>query len=256
MKSLASPKEAVERLIGEPFSEWLMAFITFQIQEWPEMAVIKTSKPEIGKIKKFLLQLFLVDSAFIGGQEGDPGFLRFAIANLSESDDPLAESALIILEKRRQEELAGHKVERGQIITQSRALWSRLFKALGLDEPSLDHAETKEHTRNYIAEVSDILSNAEWQTAVGAFTVFERATPEEYKAVIQLLKANTQVSDHDLEALTKRVSMYDQYAKEGSHMLEKVVFDDESKRLVWVGVRKHLDLRHEFYTAITRYLES
>ncbi|MBI3952706.1 MAG: hypothetical protein HY336_01995 [Candidatus Doudnabacteria bacterium] len=255
-KPVAKPEEAVEQLIGEQFTEWLMEYIFLKIHDEPEMSLIKTAKPKIEKLRKFLLQLFLTDEAFVGGAEGDPGFLRFAIANLSESNDPQAEGALNILEKRRQEELLGHKVEKGIIWTRSRELWIKLFKALGLTPEEVNRTESKEWTRNYISEISDLLSNADWQVAAGVFTVFERAIPEEYKAVINLLRNNSQISDQDLEVLTKRVNMYDQYAKESMHILEKIVFDPQSKQLIWEGVSKHLEARREFYSGNIKYLEA
>lgn len=240
--------------MGEQFIDWVMDYVYFKIHEDPQMSLIKSAQPKIEKLRKFLLQLFLTDEAFVGGAEGDPGFLRFAIANLSESDDPVAESALTILEKRRLDELLGHKVDKGMIVTPTRELWLRLFKALDWSEDEVNRVESKQWTRNYIADVSDVLSNAEWQTAIGAFAVFERAIPEEYKVVINLVKNCTQVADHNLEVLIKRVSMYDQYASEGSHILEKIVFDQPSKHLVWEGIRRHLDARSEFYAGNAKYL--
>ena len=255
LKPVAKPAEAIDQFIGEQFIEWLLSYIAAEVNSWPQMEFLRTSVPKEERIKKFLLQCFLVDEAFVGGREGDPGFLRFAIANLSESDDPLAESALTILEKRRTEELIGHKIEKGLIITKTRELWMKLFKALGISADELNKSESKEYTRNYIAEVSDILSNSEWQEVIGGFAVYDRAVPIEYKTIINLLKNSTKLSDSDLDVLTKRVNMYAQYESESIHILEKVVFDKESKALVWDGVSKLLALRQEFYASLIKYLE-
>lgn len=254
-KPAAKPSEAIDQFIGDQFIDWVMSFIAAEINNWPEMDFLRTRRPKQEKVKKFLLQCFLADEAFIGGREGDPGFLRFAIANLSESDDPLAETALNILEARRTEELTGHKIEKEIIQTKNRELWLRLLKALGLSEEEIGRSEAKEYTRNYVAELSDILSNSEWQTAVGAFAVYDRAIPIEYKILTNLLKNATLLNDSDLEALTKRVNMYAQYESEGEHILEKVAFDKDSKALVWEGVEKHLALRKVFYAGLTKYLE-
>src|ERR1043166_3678621 len=100
---ISNPQEAVEQFVGEQFIEWLMEYIPHEMKTWPVIERIQASKPKPEKIKKFMLQRFLAAEAYLGQREGDPGFLRFAIANLSESDDPEAESALQILEEKRHE---------------------------------------------------------------------------------------------------------------------------------------------------------
>lgn len=250
-----TPQEAVDSFIGEQFTDWLLSFIAAEVSSWPQVVYLQTSRPKIEKLKKFLLQAFLSDEAFIGGRAGDPGFLRFAISNLSEISDPLAESALNILETRRSQEMEGYRVEKDIIQTKNRELWLKLFKVLGLSHEEVNNSEPKEYTRNYVAELSDILSNAEWQEVVGAFAVFQRAIPLEYRAIINLLKNSLALSDADLEVLLKRVNLASRYEAEGIHILEKVAFDQESKALVWEGARKHLRLRHDFYAGLVKYLE-
>ncbi len=240
-------KQALEELMGEPFIEWLLEFIGHEMQAWPQILAIRSafSKPE--KIKKFMLQAFLADEAFLGHLEGDPGFLRFAIANLSESDDPVAESALEILEKKRQEELEGHKIEHGVLVTAHREHWMKLLKALGTTEEEIERAEPKEATRNYIAELSDLFSASEWQTTVGAFAAYDRAASEEYSAIAIMLKNNFPGTENGLDT---------KYNLSSAHILDKVVFDPETKHLVWQGVTRQLEVRQEFLLSLMKYLEA
>lgn len=249
-----NPQQAVAEFVGEQFIEWLMDYISSQIRAWPAIIEIQTARPKPEKIKKFLLQRFLADEAFLGGKEGDPGFLRFAIANLSESDDPSAESALEILEKKRQEESDGQKIERGVKIFH-RELWLRLLKGLGLTPEEIERFEPKEPTRNYIAELSDVYSTSEWQTAVGAFAAHERAIPEEYRAILALLKNNTTLTDKDLEVFTIHLGSDTKYVVNTNHILDKIVFDHPDKLLVWEGVKRQLEIRQEFLASLVKYLE-
>jgi hypothetical protein len=243
-----TPKQAVQEYIGEQFTEWLTRYIPQEMQNWPIIAKIKAAKPKLEKIKKFMLQIFLINEAFLGGREGDPGFLRFAIANLSESDDPVAENALEILEQRRTDELMGHKVEKGIVHTVAREQWIRLLKSLGATDEEIEHAEPKEHTRNYIAELSEVYSTAEWQTAMGALAASDLVSTEEEKILIEFLKANSSLSEKDLEVLHVQ--------KNPSHILDKIVFDPETKDLVWQGIERQLEIRKEFLTGLDKYLES
>lgn len=242
--SSIKPQQAVEELLGEQFVEWLQNFIDTDVKNWDELKTIAAIKPKVEKIKKFMLQRFLAVEVFLGGRDGDPGFLGFALANLSESNDPQAESALELLEKKRQEELSSNKP----------ALWAKLLHALGVGDEELKRAERKEPTRNYIAELSDLYSNSEWQTAMGAIVVQDKAEAEEYKAILQLLTNNTQVTEDDLKIL--RLPQDSERKSVNSHVLDKIVFDQENKNLVWQGVRRHLDARREFYRKLLRYLES
>ncbi len=250
-----SPTQAIEEYMGEQYIEWLNNYIPAEMESWGALVKIRTNTVKPEKIKKILLQVFLTDEAFLGGREGDPGFLRFAIANLSESDDPLAETALEILEKRRIDELAGHKVERGILQTHKREQWIRLLKALGVTEDEMDKAEPKEPTRNYIAELSEVYSTGEWQTAMGAYASQERSSVELYRAVLNLLKNNAQVSEKEIEVLSSYVNSASQHGTGSSHVLDKVVFDREAKELVWQGVSRHLEVLKDFLTGLEKYLE-
>ena len=251
--TISTPQQALEEYMGEQFIEWLGHYIPHEMQSWPIMDKIRMARPKSEKVRKFALQMFLASQAFLGSRDGDPGFLRFAIANLSESDDPQAESALEILEKRRTDELIGHKVEHGIVQTAKRDLWIRLLKALEIPQEEIDRAEPKEPTRNYIAELSDVFSTLEWETAVGAFAALESSIAEEYKVFIELLKNNTQVSEKDLEILSTLVSS-SQYVVTTSHVLDKVVFDRQTKDLVWQGVTRQLEIQKDFLNDLEKYL--
>src|SRR5688500_14641326 len=95
--TVSSPAEALDHFVGEQFIELTMQYLAEEMKNWESLTILETGtfKPE--KIRKFLLQRFVAEEVFVGAREGDPGFLGFAVANLSESDDPLAENALEIL---------------------------------------------------------------------------------------------------------------------------------------------------------------
>jgi len=257
INAITNPQEAVDQYVGEQFIEWLMDYIPHQMNSWPiiqKIQGVQAVKPE--KIKKLMLQVFLAAEALMGSREGDPGFLRFAVANLSESDDPTAESALEILEAKRQNELVGHKIDRGILQTARREQWLRLLKSMALTEEEIDRAEAKEPTRYYVAELSDVYSNSEWQTAIGAFAGHERALVEEYKALMILLKNNFSLTDKDLEVLADHSESKDKFVGNTSHILDKIVFDREAKELVWEGVKRQLEIRQEFLSGLEKYLEN
>ncbi|MEJ0021596.1 MAG: hypothetical protein WDN47_03350 [Candidatus Doudnabacteria bacterium] len=250
-----NPEQAVAEFVGEQFIEWLMDHIGQQMLVMPEILILKTAKVRPEKIKKFILQRFLAAEAFLGSREGDPGFLRFAIANLSESDDPTAESALEILEQKRLEELAGRKIERGTVTITGRELWLKLLMALGLSSEEIERAEAKEPTRNYIAELSEVYSTSEWQTAVGALAALERAIPEEYRAILTMLQNNTSLNVKDFEIFTVDIGSGTKYKANADHILDKIVFDHETKLLVWEGVKRQMEIRKEFLASLIKYLE-
>ncbi len=247
-----NPPQAIEEYMGEKFIEWLIQYVPQEMESWSVMQKIKTAKVKPEKTKKFLLQMFLANESFLGAREGDPGFLRFAIANLSESNDPIAENALEILEQRRLDEMAGHKIENGIIKTPAREAWQRILKALGATDEEIDQSEAKESTRNYIAELSEVYSTGEWQTAMGAFASQEWCVIEEAKALIALLKNNTTLSDKELQILTD-VSNREKIGP-SSHVLDKVVFDSEAKELVWQGVNRQMEIRRDFLSGLEKYL--
>ncbi len=256
MNDIISPDQALEEYMGEQFIEWVDNFIAREMKSWPIMAKISSAKPKTEKIRKFMLQIFLAAEAFTGSREGDPGFLRFAIANLSESDDPQAESALEILEKRRTDELIGHKIEKGIVQTLKREQWIRLLKALELPEEEINRTEPKEPTRNYTAELSDLFSTMEWQTAVGAFAALEHSVAESYKVILELLKNNTSVTEKETEVLTNHISSASTHTTSINHVLDKIVFDREAKDLVWQGVSKELEIQKDFLEGLEKYLEN
>lgn len=245
---ITTPEEAVDQFIGEQFTEWAMGYLAKHMAEDQSLAKISSNQWKPEKIRKFMIQEFMAAEAFLGSKESDPGFLRFAIANLSESDDPTAESALEILEKRRQEELSGHFPDR--------ELWIRLLKALGASEEEITNATPKEPTRTYIAELSDIYSNSEWQTAAGAFASHERALSHEYEAIIKMLRANTSLSDKDMEVLIIHTDQQSQRFMAASHIIDKIVFDPENKQMVWDGIKRQMDIRQEFLADLVKYLET
>lgn len=244
VKNLVRPEEAIENYIGEQFLEWLLETMTTQAQNWPELMQYRQMQVRIEKIRKFLLQRFLAYEAFFGSKEGDPGFLGFAIANLSESPDPLAENALGILEQRRVE-LAASK---------HHDLWLKLLKELEVPAEDVDKLEAKEATRNYIAEASDIYSNGEWQTAMGAFLAHERTIPIEYSAITEMLKKNTPLTNSAMEVFSSHAGVEPKYVINTSHMLEKIMIDPESKQLVWDGVVKQMSARKDFYSSLNKNL--
>ena len=255
VSQVSNPEQAVAGFVGGQFIAWVMDYIPHEMKTWPAIAKIITIQTRPEKIKKFMLQRFLAAEAFLGTRGGDPGFLRFAIANLSESDDSSAESALETLEKIRQEELSGHRIEKGVVQTVHRELWLRLLRALGVTDEEIQRAEPKEVTRNYIADLSDVYSNSQWQTAVGAFAAHERAEPEEYEAVLKLLKANTALTAKDLEILKVHISDTS-YVISTGRILDKIVFDSETKQLVWDGIKRQLEIRKEFLDGIIKYLDN
>ncbi|MBI4049640.1 MAG: hypothetical protein HY395_02375 [Candidatus Doudnabacteria bacterium] len=228
--------QAIEELIGEQFVDWVLDHVSLEVNSWPEIAVIAGVTPKPERIKKFVLQYFLVQQAFFGGRDTDPGFLGFAIANLSESADPTAESALEILEKRKQEELAGGK----------HAVWIKFLNALGVSDEEIRRAEPKEPIRNYVSELSDVYSNSDWQSSVGAYVAHDRSLSEEYKTIKEMLKRTTQLSEGDLQLFGEQMNV--------SHILDKIAFDNESKQLVWNGVRRQLAARHDLHKGLIKYL--
>jgi pyrroloquinoline quinone (PQQ) biosynthesis protein C len=255
VKSITNPQQAVQEYMGEQFIEWLMDYIPQQMQTWPILRKIHETRATPSKIRKFVLQIYLVAEAFFGGREGDPGFLRFAIANLSESDDPQAEGVLEILEQRREDEMIGHKVEKGIVRTVNQEQWHKLLLGLGISEEEIGHAEPKEPTRNYVAELSDLCSSSEWQIAVGALASLEASVACEYQAIISLLKNNFPVADKDLQVLTDLIGTENKYSN-SNHILDKVVFDQEAKDLVWQGVSRELDIMQDFLKGLEKYLDN
>ncbi|HTL39449.1 MAG TPA: hypothetical protein VL306_01415, partial [Methylomirabilota bacterium] len=105
--------------------------------------------------------------------------------------------------------------------------------------------------RNYIADLSEIFSNSEWQTALGAMAAYEKSVAEEYKIIQSLLKKNTLVSAKDTEILSQ--SEHDSSFEIGK-VLEKIVFDPTNKELIWDGAQKQLQARAALLEGLTKYL--
>jgi thiaminase len=239
VNTIKTAEQAVEQFTGEQFIEWLSNYVTTEMKDWEAIKALSTITTTPEKIKKLMLQRFLALEAFFGGKSGDPGFLGFAIANLSESADPEAESALEILEKsqQRQEELQH---------------WIKLLLSLGITEEEIERTKPKEVVRNYIAELSDLFSNSEWQTAIGTLASYEWANLIEYTRLANLIQRNMGLSEKDLVALT---SGSDQKAAlDTGHILDKAVFDQTNKHLVWTGASKQLEIRQQLLQGLLKYL--
>jgi hypothetical protein len=254
IKPVTTPEEAIAQFVGDQYMEWVMDYLKNQVEGWDSLRSIASAKPKPEKIKKFMLQRFLAAEAFTGGRDGDPGFLGFAIANLSESSDPGAEHALEVLEGKRLEEMQGGGSSPDPSSNIHRDLWIRLLKAIGVTDEELKRAEPKEPTRNYIAELADVYSNSEWQTTMAAFAAHEKLIPDEYGAIIALLKNNLQVSDQDMEVLNWHAKGDAKYVIETGHILERAAVDHEGKDLVFQGVQRQIEARKDFYDGLNKYL--
>ena len=243
INTVTNPTEAVREFVGAQFIEWLLEYLKHDMAKWPVVTDLKKIETSPSKIKKFALQLSLAAAAFLGS-DADPGFLNFAIGNLSESDDPEAESALEILEKRFEDERS-----RAAATVQS---WTRLLMALGSTEEEITRTDSKEATRNYIAELSEIFSNSDWPTALGAIAAYDLSVAEEYRLISSLIQKNTLASPKDLEILTE----HDNHSSvlELGYVLEKIVFDPENKKLIWDGAQKQLQARQGLLNGLTKYL--
>ncbi len=254
IKPVGNPTEAIDQFVGEQFIEWLVEYTAHEMRTFLVGTGITKLQPKIEKLRKFMLQRYIAAEAFTGGKEGEPGFLGFAIANLSESADPEAESALEILEKKREEEFEGLGSSRGIKKDVHKSLWVKLLKALGVSDEEIERTEPKEWTRNYIAELSDLFSNGEWQEVAGAFAAHERSVPEENKVLLALLKSMG-IAETDLEILTWHAAADFKYVVNTGHILEKIVFDKDNKQLVWQGVTRQLQIRKDFLNELIKHLE-
>lgn len=255
IKPVSTPQEAITQFVGEQYMEWVMDFMQNEVRSWQSLKQIAEAKPRPERVKKFMIQRYLAAEAFTGGRDGDPGFLGFAIANLSESPDPSAEHALEIIENKRKEEMLGTGSNADPTSNIHRDLWLKLLKALGVTDEEINRAEAKEATRNYIADLSDVYSNAEWQTTMAAFAAHEKLIPLEYDSIMAMLKANTQISDQDLEVLTWHSKGDAKYVIETSRILERVAVDQEGKDLIYQGIQQQLDARKNYYEALVKYLQ-
>ena len=250
VNQISNPQQAVEQFVGEQFTEWLLNYVQNTMKEWPVTKKLSMIQTRMEKLKKFMLQRFLVHEAFLGTKESDPGFIGFVIANLSESNEPEAESALEILEQRK-------RLEESQVQHSHRShreLWLRMLKSLGATSEEISRIQPKAVTRESVAEVSDIYSTSEWQIAVGAFIAYDWSTIFEYQVLAQLVKNNTPTTEKELEVFGQFVHN-SAFSISTGHVLDKLVFDQRSKQLVWVGSSKLLQAKKVFVEALAKYLE-
>lgn len=245
IKQVATPDDAIDQFVGEQFMEWLAHYFDQQVTNWSVLDMIAESKPKPEKIKKFIMQRFLAEQAFTGGIDNDPGFLGFAIANLSESPEPEAEPALEILNRKKNEETG--------VNSQAMADWIKLLHAVGFHDEEIKRLEPKEATRTYISELSDVYSTAEWLTTVSAFYTHEKLAAMESEAISTMLKNNLPISDPDLHILAGTKADARQNT-EIRHILEKSAVDQAGKELIFQGLKRQLDARLDFYTALSKYL--
>jgi hypothetical protein len=239
---IQTPEQAVEEFVGEQFIDWLMEYVGHEIMSWPETAALHSVQPRVEKLKKFLLQRFLASQALWDSKTGDPGFLSFAQANLSESDDPQAETALEILEQQGTKALLDNL---------PREQWVKLLKALGALDEEIEKVEPKEPARNFAAELSDVYSNSDWPVAMGALVAHQHADAVENEIIAALLKRQANVTDKDLEIFTIAAGH-----PAAAHVLDKIVFDPVNKQLVLDGARRQLAARQEFLKGILKYLQN
>jgi len=251
IKPVTNPEEAAAQFAGEQYMDWVMGYIDQQARSWPSLQAIAHSAARPEKVRKFMVQRYLAVEALAGGKDGDPGFLGFAVANLSEASDPGAESALEIMEAKRMEISGPEGQASGPLKTQ----WSKLLHGLGASVEELARAEAKEPTRNYVSELSDAYSNGEWQSAMAAFVAQERLVPEECAAMSSLLKSNTELSAADMEVMSWHPKQAAHRAMDASRVLEQVAVDQEGKDLVFQGIRRQLDATHDFYDGLVKYLQ-
>lgn len=254
LTSITTPQQAVEDLSGEQFLAWVFDYIGQQIGSLPMIRALGKvpTKPE--KLRKFLLQIYLAQQSMWGSTETEPGFLKFVLANLSESADPSAENALGILEQIRAggPVLVHEKTPNPSHLAES---WQRLFQSLNITAEELSHIEPKEHTRIYIAELSDIYSNSDWQTAVAAFATQWVIIPHEFQAIWGLVQTLENFDESAFEVIKFLANRTAYVHNLMSGLLEEVSFDQENKQLVWDGVERALSAEEEFLSDLNKYLE-
>ncbi len=242
ISTVSNPAEAVDSLVGEQFIEWMMEYIKNEMESWPAMNFLRTAEIKPEKIRKLMIQRFLAVQS-LWGSEGDPGFLRFAIANLSESNDPEAEAPLEFLEKRLDEPTKP---------TSYFQTWHNVLKHLGATEEEITKTKPKDFTRNYIAELSDIYSTQEWQTALGALASQEWSLAYESRVWAEaIVRAGS--TNKDLESLAAAADQ--KMLLEMGHLLDKTVFDPVSKQEVWNGASKQLDLKRQLLDELIHHFE-
>jgi hypothetical protein len=244
---VTTPQDAVSQFVGEQFTEWLTEYIEHQVGSWESLGLIARAIPKPDKIKKFMGQRYIVSQVFTGGKDSDPGFLGFAIANLSESPEPMAEHVLDIVQQKRQDELA---VNNGS----KKDVWQKLLRAVGLADEEIKRLEAKDAARNYASELSDLYSNADWQTVLAAFYTHEKCITVEYGPVSEMVKNTLSLPNSDLEILSGKMKNDNKHLIEAKHNLERLAVDEEGKNLIFEGVDRQLTARRDFYDALAKYL--
>jgi pyrroloquinoline quinone (PQQ) biosynthesis protein C len=244
-KQVITPTDAVEQFVGEQFIDWLLDYITYEVKIWPGTTGLADSQYKRERLQKFMRQRYLDAKAVWGGQENDPGFLEFIIANLSEVSDPAAERALTMIEDQEAQEKNGL----------SREPWLKLLGKLGISVEDAENTEPKEATRNYISILSDVYSSQEWQTAVGALVAYQKVIALESEVILGILKSSFDLTDSDMEILRALASENKKYILNPSRLLSQLVVDQENKELVMQGVYKQLEARKSYYEKLMKYLE-
>lgn len=245
--SVASPEDALAQFVGEQYIEWLTEYFDHEVASWDTLGLIAQATPKLDKIKKFFGQRYMLDQIFFGGRDSDPGFLGFAVSNLSESPEPLAEHVLDIVNHRRQ---ADNPAAAGQ----RKDLWLKLLQGIGLGEDDVRRIEPKEAARTYASELSDLYSNAEWQSVLAAFFAHEKLVQAEFESLTELLRVNVTDGPLNVEALAGKVKQDNKYLVDARYMLERAAVDDESKNLIFHGFERQLAARKDYYTATAKYL--
>ena len=241
LTSITTPEQAIREFSGGQFVIWLCEEVTNQVQAWPILRSLAEKEPGPAKFRKFLLQVYLSERAMWDGADGEPGFLRFAIANLSESDEPAAEHGLEAL----QSNFAAEDLS---------ASWARLFESLEMPTADLKRVEPQEITRNYIAELSELYSNSVWQEAVGAFVALQVVAPFKFDAILKLAKG-LGLNEKVLEVLKVLASRKIGSRQLAYELLEKISFSEPFKELIWQGATKALEAEEEFLNQASHYLE-
>jgi hypothetical protein len=243
LTTISTPEQAVEELVGDQFVTWLIDYTRHQVGAWEELTALPQTEVTVPKLRRFLLQVFAAERAMWQNSDDSPGFLKFAIANLSECNDPAAEFGLDVLQT-------------NLTIDTWSASWPKLFTALGLNPGDFAKIEPKEATRNYIAELSEVYSTAEWQEAVAAFAAQWMIMPYKFGVIYTLAQRAEGVEVKDLEVL-KVLSTQETKSRQLSfELLEKLSFSQATKDMVWQGVSRTLEIEKEFFRSASKYLQT
>lgn len=243
LTAISTPDQAVTELFGEQFVTWLVDYTRRETEYFTKNLGQGIVEPDLAHFRRFILQTYAAERAMWNTSDDSPGFLKFAIANLSECQEPVAEHVLSVLE-------ANVSAD-----TWAEA-WGRLFTALGLTASDFSRIEPKEVTRNYIAELSEVYSTAEWQQATGSFAAQWMVMPHKFQAIYALAQKTPGLTPRDLEVLKMLSSQETKSQQLAFELLEKISFEQESKELVWQGVSRAMEIEKEFFGSVAKYLEA